>query len=89
MRKQKIYQIDAFADKVFSGNPAAVCPFDQWLSDDIMQKIAMENNLAEKAFCLNGNHIRWKTVQLCIFDVKSRIVNNHDRELMHFIKPIN
>lgn len=44
-----IYQIDAFADKVFSGNPAAVCPLDSWLSDEILQKIAMENNLSETA----------------------------------------
>jgi len=48
--KQKIYQIDAFTEKVFSGNPAAVCPLDEWLNDDTLQKIAMENNLAETAF---------------------------------------
>ena len=62
--KQKIYQIDAFADKVFSGNPAAVCPLDQWLSDDVLQKIAMENNLAETAFYVkqdNQYQIRWFT----------------------------
>jgi phenazine biosynthesis protein PhzF family len=70
--KQKIYQIDAFADKVFSGNPAAVCPLDQWLSDDILQKIAMENNLAETAFYVKKDsqyQIRWFTptveVDLC------------------------
>ena len=39
--KIKIYQIDAFTDKVFSGNPAAVCPLDKWLSDELMQKIAI------------------------------------------------
>ena len=47
---QKIYQVDAFTDRLFSGNPAAVCPLEEWLSDDIMQKIAMENNLSETAF---------------------------------------
>lgn len=70
--KQKIYQIDAFTNKVFSGNPAAVCPLDKWLSDDILLKIAAENNLAETAFYVkNDNHfeIRWFTptveVNLC------------------------
>ena len=46
----KIYQVDAFAEKLFSGNPAAVCPLEKWLSDDLLQKIAMENNLSETAF---------------------------------------
>ncbi|MES2616777.1 MAG: PhzF family phenazine biosynthesis protein [Bacteroidota bacterium] len=70
--KQKIYQIDAFADKVFSGNPAAVCPLQQWLSDELLQKIAMENNLAETAFYVQQGdqyEIRWFTptveVDLC------------------------
>jgi PhzF family phenazine biosynthesis protein len=70
--KLRIYQIDAFTDKVFSGNPAAVCPLETWLSDDLLQKIAMENNLAETAFYVkkeNEYHIRWFTptveVDLC------------------------
>jgi len=70
--RQKIYQVDAFTDKVFSGNPAAVCPLDQWLNDDILQAIAMENNLAETAFYVkqeNQYEIRWFTpsveVNLC------------------------
>lgn len=70
--KQKIYQVDAFADRIFSGNPAAVCPLEQWLSDDILQKIAMENNLAETAFYVKQGdqyQIRWFTptveVDLC------------------------
>jgi len=70
--KQRIYQVDAFTNKVFSGNPAAVCPLDQWLSDDILQAIAMENNLAETAFYVkqeNQYEIRWFTptveVDLC------------------------
>lgn len=68
----KIFQVDAFAETVFSGNPAAVCPLDQWLDDATMQNIAMENNLAETAFVVrqgDGFHIRWFTptveVDLC------------------------
>ena len=70
--KQKIYQVDAFTDSVFSGNPAAICPLEKWLSDDLLQKIAMENNLAETAFYVkevNQFRIRWLTptidVDLC------------------------
>jgi len=70
--KLKLYQVDAFTDKVFSGNPAAVCPLESWLKEDLMQKIAMENNLAETAFYVkNGDayEIRWFTptieVDLC------------------------
>jgi PhzF family phenazine biosynthesis protein len=68
----KIYQIDAFTDKVFSGNPAAVCPLNSWLPDEMLQNIAMENNLAETAFYVfekEGLRIRWFTptveVDLC------------------------
>ena len=68
----KIYQVDAFADKVFSGNPAAVCPLEEWLPDHIMQSIAMENNLSETAFIVEAGEfyeIRWFTptveVDLC------------------------
>jgi PhzF family phenazine biosynthesis protein len=60
----KIYQVDAFAKKVFQGNPAAVCPLDEWLSDALMQKIALENNLSETAFFVKEGekfHIRWFT----------------------------
>jgi len=70
--KQRIYQVDAFTDKVFSGNPAAVCPLEGWLSDELLQKIAMENNLAETAFYVRQDEqyqIRWFTpkveVDLC------------------------
>lgn len=68
----KIFQVDAFAENVFSGNPAAIIPLDQWLDDQVMQSIAMENNLAETAFIIHqgeGFHIRWFTptveVDLC------------------------
>ena len=45
-----LYQIDAFTDKLFKGNPAAVIPLDYWIDEELMQNIAMENNLAETAF---------------------------------------
>ena len=70
--KHRIYQVDAFAEKVFEGNPAAVIPLENWLSDEMMQQIAMENNLSETAFFMQENegfHIRWFTplaeVDLC------------------------
>lgn len=68
----KLYQVDAFAEELFTGNPAAVVPLEKWIADELMQKIAMENNLAETAFYVNeGSHfrIRWFTpkfeVDLC------------------------
>ncbi|MBI4929125.1 MAG: PhzF family phenazine biosynthesis protein [Bacteroidetes bacterium] len=70
--KIKIYQVDAFTNHLFGGNPAAICPLDEWLADEMMQNIAHENNLAETAFFVkkeNGFHIRWFTpnteVDLC------------------------
>jgi PhzF family phenazine biosynthesis protein len=48
--KLTLYQIDAFTDTLFKGNPAAVVPLDYWIDDDLMQNIALENNLAETAF---------------------------------------
>ena len=68
----KIYQLDAFTDTLFGGNPAAVCPLTEWLPDELLQNIAMENNLAETAFYVrekDGYRIRWFTpaveVDLC------------------------
>ena len=55
--KLKLYQVDAFTDHVFGGNPAAVCILDKWLENDTMQKIAQENNLAETAFIVQKNNI--------------------------------
>jgi predicted PhzF superfamily epimerase YddE/YHI9 len=67
-----IYQVDAFADKLFGGNPAAICPLSQWLPDATMQAIAAENNLAETAFFVREGAdyaLRWFTpaveVDLC------------------------
>ena len=62
--KIPIYQVDAFTSEVFKGNPAAVCPLKEWLPDEVMQKIAQENNLSETAFFINKNDsfdIRWFT----------------------------
>lgn len=63
----KIYQVDAFTDQVFGGNPAAVCPLDQWLPEEKMQQIAEENNLSETAFFVQEDdlfHIRWFTPEM-------------------------
>ena len=64
--KIPLFQVDAFTNKAFSGNPAAVCPLDYWLSDQQMQNIAAENNLSETAFFVNrGDYfqLRWFTPQ--------------------------
>lgn len=67
-----IYQVDAFTKEVFRGNPAAICPLDEWLDADLMQKIALENNLSETAFFVKKDdvyEIRWFTptfeIDLC------------------------
>jgi PhzF family phenazine biosynthesis protein len=62
--KSKIYQVDAFTDKPFHGNPAAIVPLENWLPDETMQNIALENNLAETAFFVpngDGYDLRWFT----------------------------
>lgn len=59
-----IYQVDAFANSLFEGNPAAVIPLTEWLPDSTLQRIAMENNLSATAFFIPGNNaytIRWFT----------------------------
>lgn len=70
--KLRQYQIDAFARRPFQGNPAAVCPLQRWLPDELMQAIAGENNLSETAFFVlsdRGYALRWFTptaeVDLC------------------------
>lgn len=68
-----LYQVDAFTDRLFAGNPAAVCPLDSWLDDATLQAIAAENNLAETAYFVasgeNRYDLRWFTptveVDLC------------------------
>jgi PhzF family phenazine biosynthesis protein len=96
---QKIYQIDAFAEHLFSGNPAAVCPLNEWLQDDILQKIAMENNLAETAFYVkkgNQYQIRWFTptveVDLCGHATLAAAyvlfnLENYAEKMIHFNSP--
>jgi PhzF family phenazine biosynthesis protein len=68
----KQYIVDAFTDRPFSGNPAAVCVMESWPSEESMMKLAMENNLSETAFIVKekqGYHLRWFTpgteVELC------------------------
>ena len=70
--KLKIYQADAFAENLFEGNPAAVCPLTEWPADELLLRIAAENNLSETAFYVIGENrieIRWFTpnteVNLC------------------------
>jgi PhzF family phenazine biosynthesis protein len=72
MKTLTMYQVDAFADRLFAGNPAAVCVLEEWLDDALMQQIALENNLSETAFVIpHGDDfaIRWFTpaveVALC------------------------
>ena len=65
MSEYPIYQIDAFADKVFKGNPAAVVPLKSWLPDETLLKVAQENNLSETAYFVakdDGYELRWFTV---------------------------
>ena len=62
--KLKLYQIDAFSDRIFGGNPACVVPLEDWLPDETMLKIAKENAVAETAFFVDKGakiHLRWFT----------------------------
>lgn len=92
----KIYQIDAFTNVAFKGNPAAVVPLESWLPTATMQQIAAENNLAETAFFVKENdvyHIKWFTptveIELCghatlasAFVIYNYL--NHDKSDIHF-----
>lgn len=94
--KIKLYQVDAFAEKLFMGNPAAVCVLNNFLPDPILQNIAMENNLSETAFIVkkkNVFHIRWFTplmeVDLCGHATlaASHVILNHlnyKENVIHF-----
>ena len=68
--KLNIFQIDAFTDKLFGGNPAAVIPLEKWIDDVLMQRIALENNLSETVFFVPSQQadvdfeIRWFTPEL-------------------------
>lgn len=65
--KLELYQVDAFTDKIFGGNPACVVPLKQWLADELLLKITQENAVAETAFFVdNGDkiHLRWFTPEI-------------------------
>ncbi len=67
MTSYPFYQVDAFTEHLFGGNPAAVCPLKEWLPTEIMQLLAMENNLSETAFFVQQGdtfHIRWFTPEV-------------------------
>lgn len=71
--KLKMWQVDAFASRPLEGNPAAIVPLESWIADDLMQRIAAENNVAETAFFVKSGagsyHLRWfspnREVDLC------------------------
>jgi PhzF family phenazine biosynthesis protein len=92
------FQIDAFTDQVFKGNPAAVCPLETWLDDAVLKSIANENNLSETAFFVKEGrayHIRWFTpakveIDLCghaTIATAFVIFNNYEKEaqVLNFI----
>ena len=95
----KLYQVDAFVEGPFSGNPAAVCPVEEWPADELMQSIALENNLSETAFYLkkDGHYeIRWFTptieVDLCGHATLATAYvlfekEGHQGDRIHFISP--
>lgn len=86
----KYFVVDAFAEKVFKGNPAGICIMRDWISDELMQKIAMENNLSETAFAVKeGTHygLRWFTpgaeINLCGHATLATafiLLNNHEKK---------
>ena len=98
----KYYVADAFAENVFEGNPAGVCVLDRPLSEDLMQKIAIENNLSETAFAVkvsDGYDLRWYTpggeVDLCghatlatAFIITKFVDTNADKILFHSMREI-
>ncbi len=99
MKTLEIYQIDAFISELFKGNPAAVCPLDEWIDDTTMQNIAAENNLSETAFYVKKEkhyEIRWFTPQveiplcghatLATAFVEFNIKNTPNQELLFLTK---
>ena len=91
-----IYQVDAFTENLFGGNPAAICPLDEWLPAPQMQKIAAENNLVETAFFIpvgNDFELRWFTpeveIDLCGHATLATAhvlftILEYEREVIHF-----
>lgn len=96
MQTISIYQVDAFTDVLFGGNPAAICPLREWLPAPLMQKIAAENNLAETAFFIPQGkdfELRWFTpeteVDLCGHATLATAhvlfnILNHEGDTVHF-----
>lgn len=96
-----IYQVDAFTDHIFGGNPAAVCPLEKWIEKDLMQKIAQENNLSETAFFVAKDdcfEIRWFTPKVEInlaghptLAAAWVIFNelNHSKDKIRFVSPLS
>lgn len=82
----KLFQIDAFTDTIFGGNPACVVPLQQWLSDDILLKIAKENAVAETAFFVDKGdkiHLRWFTP-----DIEMDLCGHATLATAHYLKTI-
>jgi len=93
--KLPIYQVDAFTEKIFSGNPAAICPLNKWINEELMKNIARENNLSETAFFVEKKdyfELRWFTpeteVDLCGHATlaASYIILNHLKPNQNIIK---
>ena len=93
--KISVYYVDAFAENLFSGNQAVVCPLKEWVPEDVMQSIAAENNLSETAFFTGSKgryHIRWftpfKEIDLCGHATlaSAYVIFNHiDRSLKEIV----
>ena len=86
-----IYQVDAFTSKVFSGNPAAICPLEQWLEEKVLQDIAAENNLSETAFFVRESdayRLRWFTPQ-CEVDLCGHATLASAFVLLNILEPHN
>ena len=84
--KLNLYQIDAFTDKIFSGNPACVVPLKQWLADDVLLQIAKENAVSETAFFIPNDdsfHLRWFTP-----DIEMDLCGHATLATAHCIKSI-
>ncbi len=93
----RIFQVDAFTDRLFGGNPAAVVPLEAWVDDEVLQSVALENNLAETAFIVPveaGYELRWFTpaseVALCGHATlaTAHVLVNHlgvESEQLHFV----
>jgi len=86
-----LYQVDAFTDRPFAGNPAAVCLYEEWLPDDVLQSIAAENNLSETAFLVphletEEWELRWMTPR-CEVDLCGHATLASAWVLLHEVQP--